>query len=62
MALIKASLGPMGGSNITTQQNCLRAVQNLTKTMGSKKKDPDTMEVNTICTNVTRTNRLSDEE
>jgi hypothetical protein len=62
MALVKATLGPMGGGNITTQQNCLCAVQNPTKTGGSKKKDPNAMEVDTIRTDATRTNRLSDEE
>jgi Retrotransposon gag protein len=62
MALIKASLRPMGGGNITTQQNRLCAVQNPTKTTGSKKKDPDTMEVDTVHTDATCTNRLSDEE
>jgi hypothetical protein len=62
MALVKASLRPMGGSNITTQQNCLCAVQNPTKTTGSKRKDPNAMEVNTVYTDATHTNRLSDEE
>jgi hypothetical protein len=62
MALIKAMLGPMGGSNITTQQNHLCAVHNPTKTGNTKKKDPDAMEVDTVRTNTTHTNRLSDEE
>jgi hypothetical protein len=62
MAPVKATLSPMGGGNITTQQNCLCAVQNPTKTGGSKKKDPDAMEVDTIRTDATCTNCLSDEE
>jgi hypothetical protein len=62
MALIKASLRPMGGSNITTCQNCLCVVPNQTKTGGSNKKDPNTMEVDTVYTNTMRTNHLSDEE
>jgi hypothetical protein len=62
MALIKASLGPMGGGNITTCQNQLCAVHNPTKTRGSKKKDPDVIEVNTVHTDATCTNCLSDEE
>jgi hypothetical protein len=43
-------------------QNCLRVVQNPTKTRGAKRKDPDTMEVDTVCTNTMRINCLSDEE
>jgi hypothetical protein len=62
MALVKAMLGPMGGGNITTRQNHLHMAQNPTKTGGSKRKDPDTMEVDTIHTNATRTNQLSDKE
>jgi hypothetical protein len=62
MALVKAMLGPMGGGNITTHQNRLHAVQNPTKTGGTKKKDPDAMEVDTVHTETVRTNRLSDEE
>jgi hypothetical protein len=62
MALVKATLSPMGGSNITTQQNCLRAVQNPTKTGGTRKKDPNAMEVNMIHTKTTHTNCLLDEE
>jgi hypothetical protein len=62
MALVKATLGPMGGGNITTHQNHLRGIQNPAKTTGSKRKDPDTMEVDTIRTDAPRTNRLSDEE
>jgi Retrotransposon gag protein len=62
MALVKATLGPMGGGNITTRQNRLRAVQNPTKTGGSKRKDPDAMEVDTVRTNAPHTNRLLDEE
>jgi hypothetical protein len=62
MALIKASLRLMGRGNITTWQNYLCMVHNPTKTRGSKKKDPDVMEINTICTNTTCTNCLSDEE
>jgi hypothetical protein len=62
MALVKAMLGPMGGGNITTRQNRLRAVQNPTKTGGARKKDPDAMEVNTVRTETTHMNRLSDEE
>jgi hypothetical protein len=62
MALVKAMLGPMGGGNITMCQNCLRAVQNPTKTGGGRKKDPDAMEVDMVCTETMRTNRLSDEE
>jgi hypothetical protein len=62
MALIKVSLGPMGGSNITIHQNCLCAASNQTKTGGSKKKDPDAMEVDTVHTNTTCTNCLSDKE
>jgi hypothetical protein len=62
MALIKASLRPMGGRNITTHQNQLRAVYNPTKTRGSKKKDSNAMEVNTIYTDTTHTNCLSDKE
>jgi hypothetical protein len=56
MALVKATLSPMGGGNITMQQNHLRVVQNPTKTGGSKRKDPDTMEVDTIHTDTPRTN------
>jgi hypothetical protein len=62
MALIKATLGPMGSGNITTHQNHLRAAQNPTKTGGTRKKDLNTMEVDTIHTNAPHTNRLSDEE
>jgi hypothetical protein len=62
MALVKATLGPMGGRNITTCQNRLRAAQNPTKTGGSKRKDPNAMEVDTVRTETTRANRLSDEE
>jgi hypothetical protein len=62
MALVKASLGPMGGGNITTQQNYLCMVHNPTKTGNTKKKDPDVIEVNTIHTNATCTNWLLDEE
>jgi hypothetical protein len=62
MALVKATLSPMGGGNITMCQNRLRAVQNPTKTGGTKRKDPDAMEVNTVRTDITRTNQLSDEE
>jgi hypothetical protein len=62
MALVKATLGPMGGSNITTQQNQLHAVHNPTKTSGTKKKDPDTMEVDTVRTDATHTNCLLDKE
>jgi hypothetical protein len=62
MALVKATLSPMGSGNITMRQNCLRAVQNPTKIGGGRKKDPDTMEVNTVHTETTRTNHLSDEE
>jgi hypothetical protein len=52
----------MGGGNITTCQNRLRAVQNPTKMGGTKRKDPDAMEVDAIRTETTRVNRLSDEE
>jgi Zinc knuckle len=62
MALVKATLGPMGGGNITTRQNRLRAVQNPTKAGGSKRKDPDAMEVDTVRTNAPCTNQLLDEE
>jgi hypothetical protein len=62
MALVKATLGPMGGRNITTCQNQLCAVHNPTKARGTRKKDPNTMEVNTIRTDTTRTNCLSDKE
>jgi hypothetical protein len=62
MALIQASLRPISGSNITTHQNHLHVVHNPTKTRGMKKKDPDAMEVNTIRTDTTHTNRLSDKE
>jgi hypothetical protein len=31
MALVKATLGPMGGGNITTRQNCLHVAQNQLK-------------------------------
>jgi Zinc knuckle len=62
MALVKATLGPMGGGNITTRQNRLRTVQNPTKMGGTKRKDPDAMEVNTVRTETARANRLSDEE
>jgi hypothetical protein len=62
MALVKATLGPMGGGNITMRQNQLRGIQNLTKTTGSKRKDPDAMEVDTVRTETTRANRLSDKE
>jgi Retrotransposon gag protein len=62
MALVKATLGPMGGGNITTRQNCLCGIQNPTKTTGSKRKDPDTMEVDMVHTETMRANRLSDEE
>jgi hypothetical protein len=62
MALVKATLGPMGGGNITTRQNHLRSIQNPTKTTGSKRKDPDAMEVNTVRTETPHANRLSDEE
>jgi hypothetical protein len=48
MALVKATLGPMGGGNITTRQNRLCGIQNPTKTTGSKRKDPDAMEVDTV--------------
>jgi hypothetical protein len=62
MALVKATLGPMGSGNITTHQNRLCAVQNPTKTAGSKRKDPNAMEVDTVHTDATCTNCLSDEE
>jgi hypothetical protein len=62
MALVKATLGPMGGGNITTCQNHLRAVQNPTKMGGTKRKDPNAMEVDAIHTETTRANCLSDEE
>jgi hypothetical protein len=62
MALVKATLSPMGGGNITTCQNRLCVTQNPTKTGGSKRKDPNAMEVDTIHTNNTHTNHLSDEE
>jgi hypothetical protein len=62
MALVKAMLGPMGGGNITMCQNHLRGIQNPTKTGGTKRKDPNAMEVDTVRTETTRTNRLSDEE
>jgi hypothetical protein len=62
MALVKATLGPMGSGNITTHQNHLHMVQNPAKTGGSKRKDPDAMEVNTVHTETTHTNHLSDEE
>jgi hypothetical protein len=62
MALVKATLSPMGGGNITMRQNCLHGIQNLTKTIGSKKKDPDTMEVDTVRTETMHANRLSDKE
>ena len=48
MALVKATLGPMGGGNITTCQNRLCGIQNPTKTGGTKRKDPDAMEVDTV--------------
>jgi hypothetical protein len=62
MALVKAMLSPMGSGNITTHQNRLHVVQNPTKTGGARKKDPNTMEVDTVCTDATHTNCLSDEE
>jgi hypothetical protein len=62
MALVKATLSPMGGGNITMCQNRLRGIQNPTKTGGTKKKDPDTMEVDTVHTETMRANCLSDEE
>jgi hypothetical protein len=62
MALIKATLGPMGSGNITTCQNCLCTVQNPAKTRGSKRKDPDAMEVDMVHTKTMCMNRLSDEE
>jgi hypothetical protein len=62
MALVKATLGPMGGGNITMHQNRLCAAQNPTKTGGTKKKDPDTMEVDTVRTEAMRANRLLDKE
>jgi hypothetical protein len=62
MALIKASLGPMGEGNITTWQNCLCTVHNPTKIGGTKKKDHDAMEVDMVHTDTTRTNCLLDEE
>jgi hypothetical protein len=62
MALVKATLGPMGGGNITTRQNRLCAVQNPAKTRGSKRKDPNAMEVDTVRTETTCMNHLSDEE
>jgi hypothetical protein len=62
MALIKATLSPMGGGNITMCQNQLRAVQNPTKTRGSKRKDPNAMEVDTVRTNTMCTNCLLDKE
>jgi hypothetical protein len=62
MALIKASLGPMCGGNITMCQNQLCAVYNSTKMGGSKKKDPNVMEVDTVRTDTMCINCLSDKE
>jgi hypothetical protein len=62
MALVKATLGPMGSGNITMRQNRLRMVQNPAKTRGSKRKDPDAMEVDMVHTKTMHTNRLSDKE
>jgi hypothetical protein len=62
MALVKATLGPMGGGNITTHQNHLRGIQNPTKTGGTKKKDPDAMEVDMVRTETMHANCLSDKE
>jgi hypothetical protein len=62
IALVKATLSPMGGGNITMHQNCLCVVQNPVKTGGSKRKDPDAMEVDTIRTKTMHANHLSDEE